>query len=444
MLGDLLLLNAAIIVMYALRPAVRYALTDGEFLLPHLIISFSWLVISLMAGLYRDSYEREAPEHFSIFTKSYLTFTFFSIVYTILLPSSVQLDKITAGFLVLVALLLVFWRIILLLYRKNYRKTAQAAISSVVVGSEPYVKGLLRSSALRENMGVSAVYCHDVLQDPLYAGSLPDLITSIKAEKVDNLIITDRFLPEEELRNLIDEAEHQMVRVYFTPNFENLNTYGRIDTVHRPPLINLMAEPLANPKNVLVKRAFDVIFSLAVILFILSWLTPIVALIIKLESKGPVFFRQARAGYRNEVFQCLKFRSMRVNDKSDQLTTRKNDSRVTRFGAFLRKTSIDEMPQFFNVLAGQMSVVGPRPHMISQNELYSKIIRKYMLRHLVKPGITGWAQVMGSRGEIFSNDDMQRRIEKDIYYIKNWSLFLDLKIIFLTFYNVVRGDEQAY
>ena len=146
MLGDLLLLNAAIIVMYALRPAVRYALTDGEFLLPHLIISFSWLVISLMAGLYRDSYDREAPEHFSIFTKSYLAFAFFIIVYTILLPSSVPLDKITAGFLVLVALLLVLWRIILLLYRKNYRKTAQAAISSVLVGSEPFVKGLLKSS----------------------------------------------------------------------------------------------------------------------------------------------------------------------------------------------------------------------------------------------------------------------------------------------------------
>ncbi|MDQ1161035.1 lipopolysaccharide/colanic/teichoic acid biosynthesis glycosyltransferase [Chryseobacterium sp. SORGH_AS 447] len=135
---------------------------------------------------------------------------------------------------------------------------------------------------------------------------------------------------------------------------------------------------------------------------------------------------------------------MKSNRNADLQVAKKNDARITKFGAFMRKTSIDELPQFINVFLGDMSVVGPRPHMLSQTEMYSKITKKYMTRHIVKPGITGWAQVMGSRGEIFSLKDMEKRIEKDIWYIQNWSFFLDMKIIFLTLYNIVKGDDQAY
>lgn len=163
-----------------------------------------------------------------------------------------------------------------------------------------------------------------------------------------------------------------------------------------------------------------------------------------LEDRGPVFFRQKRAGYLNEEFYCYKFRTMRVNQEADTKVATRNDSRVTRIGAFLRKSSIDEFPQFFNVLLGNMSVVGPRPHMVVFNDLYSDAVQKYMLRHYVKPGITGWAQVTGSRGEIIRLADMETRVEKDFWYIQNWSFVLDLKIIFLTVLNIVRGDQQAY
>ncbi|WP_307456220.1 sugar transferase [Chryseobacterium sp. SORGH_AS_0447] len=155
-------------------------------------------------------------------------------------------------------------------------------------------------------------------------------------------------------------------------------------------------------------------------------------------------FIQKRSGLNNVPFNCLKFRSMKSNRNADLQVAKKNDARITKFGAFMRKTSIDELPQFINVFLGDMSVVGPRPHMLSQTEMYSKITKKYMTRHIVKPGITGWAQVMGSRGEIFSLKDMEKRIEKDIWYIQNWSFFLDMKIIFLTLYNIVKGDDQAY
>jgi len=205
-----------------------------------------------------------------------------------------------------------------------------------------------------------------------------------------------------------------------------------------------MKEPLSDPKKQILKRTFDIVFSLLVIVFLLSWLIPLVAIIIKIESNESVFFLQKRSGYKNIPFNCIKFRSMASNKQADFQTAKKNDARVTKFGAFMRKTSIDELPQFINVFLGDMSVVGPRPHMLSQTDMYSKITKKYMTRHMVKPGITGWAQVMGARGEIFTDKDMERRIEKDIWYLQNWSFFLDMKIIFLTLYNIVRGDEQAY
>jgi exopolysaccharide biosynthesis polyprenyl glycosylphosphotransferase len=236
-----------------------------------------------------------------------------------------------------------------------------------------------------------------------------------------------------------------MIRIYMVPDFKNklLSSYY-LEIIHDVPFLKLIKEPLSSPGKQFLKRSFDFLFSLFVTIFLLSWLIPIVAIIIKLESKGPVFFIQKRSGLKNNAFGCIKFRSMTVNEIADVQIAKKNDARVTKFGAFMRKTSIDELPQFLNVLVGNMSIVGPRPHMLSQTEQYSKITKKYMTRHIVKPGITGWAQVMGARGEIFSDRDMQKRIEKDIWYIQHWSFFLDIKIIFLTFYNVVKGDKQAY
>ena len=194
----------------------------------------------------------------------------------------------------------------------------------------------------------------------------------------------------------------------------------------------------------LKKRVFDIVFSSFVILFILSWLYPIIAIIIKLESKGPVIFKQIRNGRGYRPFYCLKFRSMGVNNPDHSKQATKNDPRVTKIGAFIRRTSIDELPQFFNVLIGEMSVVGPRPHMIVQNESYKKIIDKYLVRSFVKPGITGWAQVSGFRGETKDLELMEKRVLKDIEYLENWNLMFDIRIIFLTIYTTIKGDKNAF
>jgi lipopolysaccharide/colanic/teichoic acid biosynthesis glycosyltransferase len=167
-------------------------------------------------------------------------------------------------------------------------------------------------------------------------------------------------------------------------------------------------------------------------------------LLIKLESRGPVFFIQKRSGKDDEPFWCFKFRSMKVNTESDEVQATKDDPRITRIGAFMRRTSLDELPQFFNVFLGNMSICGPRPHMLLHTKQYSTSINKFMVRHLLKPGITGWAQVNGLRGETESPELMQKRVEYDLWYMENWSLMLDVKILFMTIINMFKGEKNAY
>jgi Undecaprenyl-phosphate glucose phosphotransferase len=210
------------------------------------------------------------------------------------------------------------------------------------------------------------------------------------------------------------------------------------------PVSKLRHEPLDIPQNRYIKRAFDIAFSLGVILFIFTWLFPILAILVKLSSRGPVFFKQMRLGRDNKEFVCWKFRSMRMNKEADVKQATKNDPRVTAIGRFLRKSNLDEMPQFINVLFGHMSIVGPRPHPLRLNDQYRDIIDKYMVRHFVRPGITGWAQVNGFRGETRTPELMERRVELDVWYLENWSFWLDLNIVFKTVTNMFGKDPNAY
>ena len=217
-----------------------------------------------------------------------------------------------------------------------------------------------------------------------------------------------------------------------------------IDYLKEMVVISMRNEPLEDLGNRIRKRLFDIFVSSMVVIFIFSWLFPIISLLIWFESKGPIFFKQSRSGKENKGFSCLKFRSMRVNDKANEEQATKDDTRVTRIGKILRRTSLDEFPQFLNVLKGDMSVVGPRPHMLKHTDSYSRIIGQYMVRQLLKPGITGWAQIKGFRGETKTPDQMQKRVEHDLWYMENWSLMLDLKIIFITVLNTMKGEENAF
>lgn len=248
------------------------------------------------------------------------------------------------------------------------------------------------------------------------------------------------------LYDMAEQAENNFIRFKFATDFHAyVHRNVHVNYAEHIPILSLRNEPLDDIANRLKKRVFDVFFSLFVMVFILSWLIPLIALLIKLDSRGPVFFIQNRLGRDLNRIRVFKFRTMRTTEGDNQYRqATKDDPRVTRIGRFLRKTSLDELPQFFNVLLGEMSVVGPRPHPLKMNDDYKKIIDKYMIRHFLKPGITGWAQVNGYRGETKELQDIQGRIEHDIWYMENWTFWTDVKIIFLTVYNVIKGEKNAY
>ena len=244
---------------------------------------------------------------------------------------------------------------------------------------------------------------------------------------------------------IINFADNNLRTVKFLPDNKNIFSKKlKFEYYDYIPVLSLRDIPLHDSINSAIKRGFDILFASVIIFGILSWLTPIMAIIIRVESKGPIFFRQRRNGIDNREFYCYKFRSMAPNKNADNVQATKGDMRITKIGKFIRKTSIDELPQFYNVLFGNMSVVGPRPHMVKHTNEFAASVDKYMVRHFVKPGITGLAQVRGYRGEIEQETDIQNRIKFDIFYIENWSLFLDAKIILQTILNVFKGEKKAY
>jgi putative colanic acid biosynthesis UDP-glucose lipid carrier transferase len=282
-----------------------------------------------------------------------------------------------------------------------------------------------------------------------------------KTDKIEQLLSTQEAdfdevvvaLPNSahnKIKHIASIVTRQAVKLRIIPDYyELVNSEYNVSIFSGFPMITLRSEPLDNFNLGIIKRLFDLVFSSLVLISICSWLFPIIALCIKLDSKGPVFFVQERWGKKNRKIRCYKFRSMNVFNDAETTNGKyrqaeKNDVRITRVGGFLRKTSLDEFPQFLNVFKGEMSVVGPRPHPTPLNLESKQFIDNYTVRHLVKPGITGWAQVHGFRGETKDPSLMRARVEHDIWYIENWSLLLDLKIILLTFWKMFAGDKNAY
>jgi undecaprenyl-phosphate galactose phosphotransferase/putative colanic acid biosynthesis UDP-glucose lipid carrier transferase len=267
----------------------------------------------------------------------------------------------------------------------------------------------------------------------------------VKKIKVDEMFIALRIDNIEVIKQLTLLCERNMIRVKFVPDFQQYTGSRKVEIrfYENTPVLILRKEPLEGTVNILLKRVFDIVFSFLVIVLVFPFLFPVIFLLIKMDSPGPVLFKQQRSGRENRPFSCFKFRTMHENTISDTLQASKGDSRITKVGAFMRRTNIDEFPQFFNVFFGTMTVAGPRPHMLSQTDKYSELINNYLVRHYAKPGITGWAQVNGFRGETKKLLEMKERVEHDIWYIENWSLLLDLKIIFRTILNVIKGEENA-
>ena len=277
----------------------------------------------------------------------------------------------------------------------------------------------------------------DLIGDP---DQLEKLIDEHQIEMV--FVTLSIFSGENRFKEILRICNRKGVHLRLVPENQYMfRSRVNMESVGNLVLINPQAIPLDNLVSRVNKRLFDLLFSVICIVFLFTWLFPILIVLIKLSSKGPVFFVQERSGINNRIFKCIKFRSMKVNRNADIKQATADDSRITGIGKFLRKTYLDELPQFFNVFMGQMSVVGPRPHMLKHTEIYSELIKYYMTRLYVKPGITGWAQVSGYRGETDELWKMEKRVEFDMTYIENWTFFWDLKIIWHTLF---RGKDYKY
>jgi putative colanic acid biosynthesis UDP-glucose lipid carrier transferase len=409
-----------------------------------IFISFSWIASTLLSNFYEIYRFTSVTKIFGLIVKqtiifSLLVFAFFGffnelsikhtsvLIYILLVMSSITIIKFAIFFLL-----------------KKYRKVFKGNLRIVViVGLNKKTDQLRKYFNDNPDYGYQLIKTFDLKGDNKF--NIDEVIEFISNNKVDEIYSSVAEVENQELTKLIDYADNNLKILKFLP--DNKEIYSKkLDFTYYGylPILSMRRIPTDEPINLFLKRSFDIFFSLVVIIGILSWLTPILGFLIKIESKGPIFFKQKRNGLDYKEFYCYKFRSMIPNPEAHLHQIKKGDPRVTKIGMFIRKTSIDELPQFINVLKGEMSVVGPRPHMVSHTHMYAEKIDKFMVRHFIKPGITGLAQVSGFRGEVEDDNFIKNRVKYDIYYLENWSILMDLRIVFKTVFDTLGGDDKAY
>lgn len=446
-IGDLLLINTFFITAYLMLDNFNLDYTSR--VTTFMLINLSYFITSTFVRINLSS-------NIIYFEKIVQRSSYFIIAYSLILTVGIAVFRVFDLYLIpwlfcffTLGALFILWHIFIRLIIKQYRRKGGNYRKVVIVGG-----GLNGINIYNELSGNDSGYKiigffddnssnSEVL--PNYLGRVSDVQEFAMNNIVDEIYCTLPYDEETKIAALINFSEKNMIRFYLVPEFYRfVKRRLRLQFLETIPIISLRYEPLQYTSNRLAKRCFDIFFSLIVLVLFFPIIFLIFGIAIKLSSPGPIFFKQKRTGFQGKEFDCYKFRSMKLNSSANSKSATKSDPRVTKVGAFMRKTSIDELPQFINVFKGDMSIVGPRPHMIQHTELYSMLIDRFMVRHLVKPGITGWAQVTGYRGETKVLADMEGRVKKDVWYIENWSFFLDLKIIFLTVYNVFRGEENAY
>ena len=410
-----------------------------------------WIIVSLALQLYELSQLKRINK---ILFNLFKAFGFNILILAAVLFSLKASEFSREHLLYTYALLFVFiflWRYTSIQLIIFFRKLGYNYSAVVIIGGENTAEQLYNYCNSNDGLGIKLMGIFSdteisfEFKEGVKSGRLEDLEQFALKNGIDEIFYTMPLTHTKKIKDLVDFCDKYMIRFKVVPDFRGfLFKKVNVDFYDDVPVISLREEPLRDFVNRFVKRIFDLLFSFLVILLVLSWLYPLIAILIKLSSKGPVLFKQLRSGINNEDFLCYKFRSMAITDDADSLQATLGDARITKIGTFLRKSSLDEFPQFFNVFMGDMSIVGPRPHMLLHTEEYSELINKYMVRQLVKPGITGLAQIRGYRGETKELKDMEGRVKFDIWYIENWTLSLDISIILQTIWNVFKGDEKAY
>lgn len=405
-----------------------------------------WILVASYSDIY-NGFDQSVPslKIKDLFTGSLIYFGVLSMLYEFILPDLFDFHFLLGA---LIAFLIIggiahYW------FRAYYKDKAQMLLYAVSGGTQRDIEQLEYSlkEAYGLNISCAGRFGNTMVEGVHDLGGYDYIMPYLKtnADSINTFIYLDSQLNETEVQKIVRLCRSRFIEFEaISSAFRFFDKGAQVEQLAQLPIFRRKQEPLCRVKNKILKRIMDIIFSSLVILLVFPWLFPFIALLIKLESSGPVFFTQERTGYWNRPFKLLKFRTMRINAESDQRQATKNDDRITAIGAFLRKTSLDEFPQFLNVLRGEMSIVGPRPHMLEHTKDYAKLISTYMIRHEVKPGITGWAQVSGWRGPTEEVYQMEKRVEHDVQYIEGWSFWFDCKCIALTVLQMVKGEENAF
>ncbi|MBR5323422.1 MAG: undecaprenyl-phosphate glucose phosphotransferase [Muribaculaceae bacterium] len=446
-LGDFICINLSFFLSYIFLPEVVVSSFDWR--IGCLLLNLSYLpVVYAFADVYNERItyiDLLLSKTLKMLVVFVLIFLSISMFFNIELGTKVQLFYFASFFVFLNC-----WWLFANKAIRYYRKKGYNFKRVVIVGARQTGQMLYKEMKSNAGYGYSFLGFFDS-EEPqdekiksLYKGGLSEVEQFCIENNVDELYCALPSAEDANIINMLQISERNTIRFFIVPEVRRFMTrtlsFGNVGAI---PLLSVREEPLQKWLSRFIKRSIDLFVSGMVILFSPFWFLPI-AIAVKKSSPGPILFRQKRTGYMGRDFDCLKFRTMCVNKDSDTKQASRGDARITKVGAFLRKTSLDEFPQFFNVFKGDMSLVGPRPHMLKHTEDYSKLIDKYMVRHFIKPGLTGWAQVNGYRGETKTLQQMEKRVEYDIWYLEHWNVFLDIKIILLTAFGVFKGDENAF
>lgn len=451
LITDLVLLNFCFLSAAILAQPFDILIQRNYMFILLLVLNILWFFNASIIGLYNELYLRSIATQLLNIGKSIIVQIGAAILFIFLAKE----DLFTRNFIVFygtflfitVSLRTVIFKKIL----RTLREKGKNIRNLIIIGAGDIAKSFKNTVINNPEFGYRFIgFIDNNNNDVEIIGKIDELDNKIKSNQVEEVVIALQNESTQQLDDIIRICNINAVKVHIIPDyFRFLSSRFHVSTIGNFPVITARDEPLEEVNRRFVKRTFDILFSTMVIVLILSWLFPIIAIITKLTSRGPILFLQYRIGAKNEKFKCYKFRTMKVDKNSDDLfkPVIAGDERVTKVGKFLRRSNIDELPQFFNVLKGEMSVVGPRPHAIPYQEMYGLVFEEIKLRHTVKPGITGWAQVNGLRGDV-EDEELNRlrtiqRIKFDLWYIENWSMKLDIQIILMTIWQMIIGDTKA-
>lgn len=393
--------------------------------------NFSWLLIAYSLDFYTTGRKERFFTNLAKPLQQYIIFGLAYFAFLALRKVDLSLIELHINIFFIICFFLLLSRVTFYTLRRSHRLEGGDYVNVVVIGRDGNLKKL-REVFNAPNLGYryKGYFSNEVSKGSTYLGPFEHSLDYIIENNVDEIYCMESQLEHGQIRRLRHFADTNFKKLKIVP--ANKEIYTRtmsIELYDTLPVLNLRALPLDKEYGRVLKRMFDLVFSSLVILGVLSWLMPLIYILMKFDSKGALFFKQQRHGVNRKVFWCYKFRCVTVNENGERKMATRHDMRITKLGKFLRKTSIDVLPQFFNVFVGQMSVVGPRPQMVLHTSQYEHSVDKYLVRHYVKPGVTGLAQVKGFRGEIVRKMDIINRVRMDIFYVEKWSLLMDLQII---------------